>query len=38
MKCESRGSLPFMKTLYPRNIDEVLLHSTTSRFLKSIFV
>jgi len=27
-----------MNTLYPRNTDEVLLHSTTSRFLKSILV
>src|SRR5690349_17518510 len=38
MKCESRGSLPRMNTLYPRKSDDVLLHSTTSRFSKSIFV
>src|SRR6266511_2008854 len=38
MKCASRGSLPFMNTLYPRKMDDVLLHSTTLRLAKSIFV
>src|SRR5271156_3133672 len=38
MKCASRGSLPFMKMLYPRKMDEVLWHSATCRFSKSIFV
>src|SRR6202044_3131336 len=38
MKCASRGSLPFMKMLYPRKMDEVLWHSTTWRFSKSILV
>jgi hypothetical protein len=38
MKWASRGSLPFMKTLKPRKIDDVLLHSMTSRLAKSIFV
>src|ERR1700691_58433 len=38
MKWASRGSLPFMKMLYPRKIDEVLWHSATSRFSKSILV
>src|SRR5919205_180492 len=34
----SRGSFPFMNTLYPRKIDDVLWHSTTSRRSKSILV
>jgi hypothetical protein len=38
MKCESRGSLPRMNTAYPRKMEEVLLHSTTSRLEKSILV
>src|ERR1700690_3173572 len=38
MKCESRGSFPFMNMLYPRNIDEVLWHSAMRRASKSIFV
>src|SRR5271168_2800795 len=38
MKCASRGSLPFIKMLYPRKIDDVLWHSATCRFSKSIFV
>src|SRR5262249_31939282 len=38
MKCASRGSLPFMKMLYPRKIDDVLWHSTTFFCLKSILV
>src|SRR5580700_864111 len=38
MKWASRGSLPFMKMLYPRKIDDVLWHSATSRFSKSILV
>src|ERR1700751_5004133 len=38
MKCASRGSFPFMKMLYPRKIDEVLWHSATCLFSKSIFV
>src|SRR5271169_1910745 len=38
MKCASRGSLPFMKMLYPRKIDEVLWHSATCRLAKSILV
>src|ERR1700721_2936641 len=38
MKCASRGSLPFMKMLYPRKMDDVLWHSTTWRFSKSILV
>src|SRR5271154_6540241 len=38
MKCASRGSLPFMKMLYPRKMDEVLWHSATWRFSKSILV
>src|ERR1700689_1358198 len=38
MKGASRGSLPFMKMLYPRKMDEVLWHSTTWRFSKSILV
>src|ERR1700735_1201825 len=38
MKCASRGSLPFMKMLYPRKMDEVLWHSTTWRFSKSMLV
>src|SRR5580700_1561182 len=38
MKWASRGSLPFMKMLYPRKMDDVLWHSTTWRFSKSILV
>src|SRR5208283_1166714 len=38
MKWASRGSLPFMKMLYPRKMDEVLWHSATCRLSKSIFV
>src|ERR1700723_1776561 len=38
MKCASRGSLPFMKMLYLRKMDDVLWHSTTWRFSKSILV
>src|SRR5208282_6647286 len=38
MKCASRGSLPFMKMLYPRKMDEVLWHSATCLFSKSILV
>src|SRR5580692_3153474 len=38
IKWASRGSLPFMKMLYPRKMDEVLWHSTTWRFSKSILV
>ena len=38
MKWASRGSLPFMKRLYPRKIDDVLWHSTTCRLAKSILV
>src|SRR5580704_16441670 len=38
MKWASRGSFPFMKMLYPRKIDEVLWHSATRRFSKSILV
>src|SRR5579871_6915113 len=38
MKWASRGSLPFMNTLYPRNMDEVLWHSATVLLPKSIFV
>src|SRR5580700_3104599 len=38
MKCASRGSFPFMKMLYPRKIDDVLWHSATRRFSKSILV
>src|ERR1700694_699140 len=38
MKWASRGSLPFMKMLYPRKIDEVLRQSATIRFWKSILV
>src|SRR5271163_2621355 len=38
MKCASRGSLPFMKMLYPRKMEDVLWHSTTWRFSKSILV
>src|SRR5829696_7246044 len=38
MKCASRGSFPFMNTLYPRKMDDVLLHSTTRRLAKSILV
>src|SRR5580692_9489803 len=38
MKWASRGSLPFMKMLYPRKMDEVLWHSTTCLFSKSILV
>src|SRR6476646_4619291 len=38
MKCASRGSLPFMKMLYPRKMEEVLWHSTTCLFSKSILV
>src|SRR5580704_17954064 len=38
MKCASRGSLPFMKMLYPRKIEEVLWHSATWRLSKSILV
>ena len=38
MKCASLGSLPFMKMLYPRKIDDVLWHSTTFFWLKSILV
>src|SRR6202035_5677740 len=38
MKWASRGSLPFMKMLYPRKIEDVLWHSTTCRFSKSILV
>src|SRR5580658_2823074 len=38
MKCASRGSLPFMKMLYPRKMDDVLWHSATCLFAKSILV
>src|ERR1700740_2598717 len=38
MKWASRGSLPFMKMLYPRKMDEVLWHSTTCLLAKSILV
>src|ERR1700721_3626951 len=38
MKWASRGSLPFMKMLYPRKIDEVLWHSAAWRLSKSILV
>src|ERR1700760_2856491 len=38
MKWASRGSLPFMKMLYPRKIDEVLWHSATFLLAKSILV
>src|SRR5579863_737086 len=38
MKWASRGSLPFMKMLYPRKIEEVLWHSATWWFSKSILV
>src|SRR5690606_13969461 len=38
MKCESRGSFPRRKTLYPRKIEDVALHSTTRRVPKSILV
>src|SRR3954462_11403294 len=38
MKWASRGSFPFMNTLYPRKIDDVLLHSTTRRLAKSMVV
>src|ERR1700685_4497993 len=38
MKWASRGSLPFMKMLYPRKIDDVLWHSATCLFSKSILV
>lgn len=39
MKCASRGSLPFMNSEYPpRKIDEVLWHSATVLFAKSILV
>src|ERR1700690_1565002 len=38
MKWASRGSFPFMKMLYPRKIDDVLWHSATRRFSKSILV
>src|ERR1700724_1242227 len=38
MKWASRGSLPFMKPLKPRKIEEVLWHSATSRLAKSILV
>src|SRR3984957_1225223 len=38
MKCASRGSLFFMKMLYPLKIEEVLWHSTTFRLVKSILV
>src|ERR1700751_4376791 len=38
MKCASRGSLPFMKMLYPPKIAEVLWHSTPFFWLKSILV
>src|SRR6476646_10733973 len=38
MKWASRGSLPFMKMLYPRKIEEVLYASATTFCLKSILV
>src|ERR1700691_1745308 len=38
MKCASRGSLPFMKMLYPRKMEEVLKHSATCLLSKSILV
>src|SRR5262245_16102295 len=38
MKWASRGSFPFRKTLKPRKIDDVLWHSATWRFAKSILV
>src|ERR1700730_12574332 len=38
IKCASRGSLFFMKMLYPRKVEEVLWHSTTFRLVKSILV
>src|SRR4030088_1592539 len=38
MKWASRGSLPFIKMLYPRKIDEVLWHSATCLLAKSILV
>src|ERR1700751_6350537 len=38
MKCASRGSLPFMKMLYPRKMEDVLWHSTTCLLAKSILV
>src|ERR1700730_10707100 len=38
IKCASRGSFPFMKMLYPRKIEEVLWHSATRLFSKSILV
>src|ERR1700729_2341688 len=38
MKWASRGSLPFMKMLYPRKMDDVLWHSAPCRFSKSILV
>src|ERR1700729_2235253 len=38
IKWASRGSLPFMKMLYPRKIEDVLWHSATLRLPKSIFV
>src|SRR5580700_7634478 len=38
MKWASRGSLPFMKMLYPRKIDDVLWHSATTLLAKSILV
>src|SRR4051812_5719474 len=38
MKWGSLGSFPFMKMLYPREIEEVLGHSTTLRLSRSIFV
>src|SRR5580658_6560514 len=38
MKCASRGSLPFMKMLYPRKMEEVLWHWATFLASKSILV
>src|SRR5271168_2302564 len=38
MKWASRGSLPFMKMLYPRKMEEVLWHSATFLASKSILV
>src|SRR5665213_4248308 len=38
MKWASRGSFPFMKMLYPRKMEDVLWHSATCLFSKSIFV
>src|SRR5580692_2598223 len=38
MKWASRGSLPFMKMLYPRKMEEVLWHWATFLASKSILV